>query len=153
MIDRKKLQLAQLDQRFKALEPFSQVVSPPIGWIKTIRLSLGMSLQQLADRLGVSRQNVREMELREVDGAITLRKLREMAHAMDMKLVYAVIPQDKSLDALIERKARELALRIVTRTSNNMKLENQENSKERLQQAVDERTALIKKEVPRMLWD
>ena len=153
MIDRKKLQLEQLDQRFRFLEPFGQLAPPPIGWIKTIRISLGMSLQQLADRLGVSRQNVREMELREVDGAITLRKLREMAHAMDMKLVYAVIPQDKSLDALIERKARELALRIVTRTSNNMKLENQENTKERLQLAIEERTALLKKEVPRMLWD
>jgi hypothetical protein len=49
-----------------------------------------------------------------------------------MQLVYGLVPKDGSLEALIERKAKQLATQIVLRTSNSMKLEEQENS--RLQQ-------------------
>ena len=55
-----------------------------------------------------------------------------------MDLVYALVPKDGSLDALIERKARELAIKIVSRTSNTMRLEDQENSTERIKKAIDE---------------
>lgn len=48
----------------------------------------------------------------------------------DMELIYGLIPNDGSLEALIDRRARELAIKIVSRTSNSMKLEDQENSKE-----------------------
>lgn len=40
---------------------------------------------------------------------------------------------DGSLDALIERKAKALATEIVLRTSNSMKLEDQENSMYRIE--------------------
>ena len=60
-----------------------------------------------------------------------------------MQLVYGFVPNDGSLDALIERKASELAAKIVHRTSNTMKLEDQENSKDRIEKA------LIKKGVKR----
>ena len=70
-----------------------------------------------------------------------------------MKLVYALVPKDGSLDDLINRKAKELATTIVARTSNTMKLEDQENSEERLKKAIEERTAIIKNEMPKTLWD
>jgi len=62
-------------------------------------------------------------------------------------------PKDGSLDALIDRKARELATKIVLRTSNTMRLEDQENSRERIQKAIEERTEALKNEMPRSLWD
>ena len=70
-----------------------------------------------------------------------------------MKLVYALVPKDGSLEALIDRKARELATYIVERTSQTMKLEDQENSYERIQEAIEERTQVIKYEMPKQLWD
>lgn len=45
-------------------------------------------------------------------------------------MVYGLVPKDGTLDDLIERKTKELAIRIVSRTSNSMKLYYQENAKE-----------------------
>ena len=126
---------------------------PPSGWIKAIRVALGMSMQQLGNKLSMTKQGIQELERREQEGSITLRSLREAARALDMQLVYGFVPNNGSLDALIEKKARELATRIVMRTSNTMKLEDQENSKQRIEKAIEERTAIIKNEMPKILWD
>jgi hypothetical protein len=72
---------------------------------------------------------------------------------MDMHLVYGFVPVDGNLDALIDRKAKELATQIVMRTSNTMKLEDQENTKKRIEKAIQERTDSIKNEMPKILWD
>lgn len=131
----------------------SKVTPPPSGWIRSIRLSLGMTLQQLAEKLSITKQSVYELEKREKEGSITLKSLKEVANAMDLQLVYALVPKDGSLDLLIERKAQELAQRIVSRTSDNMKLEAQENSNERIEKAIHERSITLKSEMPRVLWD
>lgn len=112
-----------------------------------------MTMEQLAKKLGVSKQNISRVEKREQEGALTIAKLREVAAAMDMQLVYGLVPKEKSLDAYIDRKARELAKQIISRTSNTMKLEDQENSEERIQKAIEERVAEIKRELPKSLWD
>ena len=152
-MNKKKLQLEQLNRKLKAFDKASNMPVPPTGWIKAVRLSLGISLKQLADKLTITKQSVREIEIREKEGSITLKSLKETANALDMQLVYALVPKDGTLDDLIDRKAKELALRIVSRTSNTMKLEEQENSKERLKKALVERTAIIKNEMPKTLWD
>jgi predicted DNA-binding mobile mystery protein A len=152
-MNKKKLQLEQLNRKLMDFHTASKVTPPPTGWLKALRVSLGMSLQQLADKLSITKQSVQEIETREKEGSITLKSLKEAANAMDMQLVYALVPKDGTLDNLIDRKATELAIRIVSRTSNNMKLEDQENSKERLKKAIEERTAIIKNEMPKTLWD
>ena len=148
-----KLQLEQLESKIKVYVPITKVAVPPTGWIKAVRLGLGMTLQQLANRISISKQSVLEMEQREKDGSISLKLLRDSARALDMELVYGFVPKDGTLDALIERKARELAIKIVNRTSNTMKLEDQENSENRIKKAIDERTTLLKNEMPKILWD
>jgi predicted metal-dependent RNase len=70
-----------------------------------------------------------------------------------MQLVYGFVPNDGSLELLIERKAKELATQIVMRTNNTMKLEDQENTKQRIEKAIQERTNIIKTEMPKTLWD
>lgn len=152
-MNKKKLQIEQLDRKFKSFQKASEVTPPPSGWFKAIRVSLGMSLRQLADKLSITQQSVREIETREKEGSITLKSLKEAANAMDMQLVYALVPKEGTLDNLIDRKATELAIQIVSRTSNNMKLEDQENTKQRLKKAIEERTAIIKNEMPKALWD
>lgn len=152
-MNKNKLQIEQLESKIKVYAPITKIAIPPTGWIKAIRLALGMSLKQLANRISITKQSVQEMEQREKDGSISLKSLREAARALDMELVYGFVPKDGSLDALIDRKSRELATRIVSRTSNTMKLEDQENSETRLKKAIEQRTSLLKHEMPKILWD
>lgn len=152
-MNKKRLQVEQLDRKLEGFKEAIQVTQPTMGWLKTIRVSLGMSLQQVADKLAITKQSVQEIEIREKEGSITLNSLKETANAMDMQLVYGLVPKDGTIDDLIERKAKELALKIVSRTSNTMKLEDQENTKQRLQKAIQERTTIIKNEMPKSLWD
>ena len=70
-----------------------------------------------------------------------------------MQLVYGFVPNDGSLEALIDRKAKEAATKIVMRTSNSMKLEDQENSEQRIQKAIAERADELKREISKVLWD
>ncbi len=147
------LQIEHLARKMSEFALAQKVPIPPTGWLKAVRVSLGMSLQQLADRLSITKQSVQEIELREKEGSITLKSLREAADALDMQLVYGLVAKDGSLDALIDRKARELATRIVMRTSNTMQLEDQKNTDERLKKAIEERAMDIKNELPKMLWD
>ena len=126
---------------------------PPTGWIKAVRLALGMTLQQLANRLSITRQSTQEIENREIEGSITLKSLKEAADALDMELVYGFVPKDGSLEKYIDRKSREMAKNIVMRTSNNMKLEDQGNTNERLKKAIEERANKIKQNMPKALWD
>jgi predicted DNA-binding mobile mystery protein A len=149
----RNLQLDQLEEKIKAYSSAKSTPTPPTGWIRAIRLALGMSLQQLANKLSMTRQSVQEMENREQNGSITIKSLREAANALNMDLVYGFVPKDGSLDALVERKAKDLATKIVLRTSNTMKLEDQENSRARLRKAITERTSILKREMPKMLWD
>jgi predicted DNA-binding mobile mystery protein A len=149
----KSLQIQQLNGKMLAFASLQKVVPPPTGWIKAIRNALGMSMLQLGNRLSITKQSVQDMESREKDGTISIKALREAARALDMQLVYGFVPNDGSLEALIDRKAKELATQIVMRTNNSMKLEDQENSKQRIEKAIQERALAIKTEMPKTLWD
>lgn len=149
----RKLQIQQLETRLQVYSSIENRAVPSTGWLKAVRTALGMSLQQMAQRLSISKQSATEIEQREQEGSITLNSLRQAANALDMELVYGLVPKDGSLEKLIDRKARELANQIVSRTSNTMKLEDQENSKERIKKAIDERTEGLKREMPKVLWD
>jgi predicted DNA-binding mobile mystery protein A len=147
------LLLQQLNSKMQHFVLLREIITPPTGWIKAIRSTLGISMQQLGNKLKISRQAVLDMERREKDGAITIKSLREIGLAMDLQLVYGFVPIDGSLDALIEKKANEIATQIVMRTANTMQLEDQSNSKERIAAAIKERATAIKQEMPKILWD
>ncbi|CAM3415772.1 mobile mystery protein A [Aquirufa ecclesiirivi] len=152
-MNKKSLQRQQLNDKMLILASINQVISPPIGWVKAIRTSLGMSMLQLGNKLSKSKQGIADIEKREIEGGITIKALREVGEALDMKLVYGFVPIDGSLEALIEKKALKLATKIVMRTSNTMRLEDQENSNERIEKAIKERTHSLKQEMPKILWD
>jgi predicted DNA-binding mobile mystery protein A len=149
----KSLQLQQLNNKMLGFAPLKQVAIPPTGWIKAIRTALGMSMQQLGNKLSISKQGILDIERREKEGSITIKSLKEIGRVLDMQLVYGFVPNDGSLDALIEKRATELATKIVMRTSNTMKLEDQGNSNQRIEKAITERTAEIKNKMPKILWD
>ena len=150
---KKKLQIAHLEKRVELFKEAGNVITPKAGWIKTIRTTLDMSLEQLGKKLGINRSSVARMENREANGAITINKMKEAGEALGMKFVYGFVPFEGSINELIENRARSIAKEIVMRTSANMKLEDQENSSERIRNAIEERTREIMEEMPKKLWD
>ena len=132
----------------------TNIPDPPTkGWIHAIRTTLGISFRQIGERLKITAQSVQEMEGREANGTITLKTLREVAQALEMKLVYGFVPKGNSLESLLEQQALAVARKIVLRTDNTMKLEDQRVSKERIEKAVRELADELKSEMPRYLWD
>lgn len=149
----KNLQFQQIAQKLRKAREFQETTPPAKGWLNAVRTTLGITLEQWSGRLGITKQSAQEIEAREREGTITLRSLREAAHALEMDVVYALVPKDGTLEALVERRARKLAEQIILRTNNTMKLEDQENSKERIQKAIAERVEQLKQEMPKALWD
>ena len=151
--DNRKLMIEQLDKKLAKYAPIEKNGIPVGGWIKAVRTALNISLTQFAKILKKSPPTVKSVEEREAEGSITLKKLSEAANALNLDLVYGFVPRDGSLEKMIERRAYEVAKEIVMRTSHTMKLEDQENTEERLQKAIKDRAEKIKNELPKYLWD
>ncbi len=112
----------QLDERISDYRGLERDTAPSRGWIYAIRQGLNMSLRQLGERLSITPQSVKDIEEREKSGSISLKALKEVARALDMHLVYGFVPKKKSLKKMIEKRAEELAMEIVERTSTNINL-------------------------------
>lgn len=152
--EKQSLVIEQLDIRLKTIQSVANSFNVPSdGWSNTIRRSLNMSLKQLAKGLKISPQSVKKLELHEKDGTISMGKITEVAEALGFRFIYGFIPYDGSLEKIIEKRAEELAREIVLRASHTMKLEDQENSQERIKRAIKDRTEKIKFEMPKYLWD
>lgn len=153
MRNAKLLLLKQIDTKIAEFRVVSNAKYLDNTWIKSIRTTLSMTLEQLGNKLGVSKQSVLQYEKSEAMGTISIKNLREIGNAMDMQLVYGFVPKDGSLEKLVERKATELARKIVMRTHQNMKLESQENSSKHIDLAIEELRDEFKRELHKSLWD
>lgn len=149
---KRNLQIEQLDRKIKA---FSKLDSSTMsrGWVYATRSTIGMSLAQLGKKMGITAQSVKEIEQREQAGTISLKTLNDVAHALNLKLVYGFSAPGKSLEKMIELRARDLAEKIILRTHQTMQLEDQANSKARLRKAIKDRTAEIIDKNIKYLWD
>ena len=149
----RKLVVEQLDRKLAKLHILREVEVPSKGWINAIRTTLNMSLVQLAKRLKKTSASVKEIEEREQSKTITLNKLIEVGDALDLQFVYGFLLKDSSIEKMIDKRAQQVAREIVMRTSHTMKLEEQENREDRLQQAIKDRADILKQEVSKHLWD
>jgi predicted DNA-binding mobile mystery protein A len=122
MVKLKQLQLQLLD---KHLAEVSVPETVQGGWIRAVRSSLGMSIQQLADRMGVAKQSVARFERNEADDSITLKSLRKTAEALNCRLVYVLVPNEGSLQAIVQKQALQKAKEIVSAVDYTMQLEAQ----------------------------
>lgn len=128
---------------------------PKGGWIRTMRTALGMSVLQLAHRLGVSRAAIYQAEQAEPDGKLTLKRMSEIAQAMDCRFVYGFVParSGQKIEDVIEARAQKLAREIVQGTSNHMALEAQSLTTRQL----EDETARVARDIlagrPSSIWD
>jgi predicted DNA-binding mobile mystery protein A len=152
-VNNKRLILEQLDAKVKSFNEVAHIPPPGDGWIHGIRTALNMTLGQLAKKMGITSPSLKNFETREKQGNITLNSLKQIASALDMQLVYAIIPKEGSLEEMVDVKAWEKAREIVNRTANTMALEDQANEQERLTLALQDKKKELKNEIPKFLWD
>ena len=153
MRNKRKLLIEQLDQKLQSFSESRKVLVPERGWINTIRTTLNMTMAQLGAKLNITRQGVKKIEESEANGAITLNSLKDVAKVMDLKLVYALVPKNGTFDELIQTRAEKLAQKIVLRTNQNMKLEDQGIGDEKIAKTIKDLADEIKREMRKSLWD
>lgn len=134
------LKRMQLDDALRSYPAAKSATPPRSGWTRSIREALGMKQGQLGARLGVSRQSVHDFEKAEVERRITLDSLDRLARAMGCRLVYSLVPEKGSLDAIRKRRAEDVANAMLKPATHSMKLEAQGVSKRDLER---QRKALV----------
>lgn len=135
----------------RVLTPYRKVATrrPPKGWIRAIRDALGMTAEQLADRMHITQPSVQRLEISEAEDTIQLKTLKRAAEALGCELVYALVPR-QTLRETYDLAARKVALRELGRISHSMALEDQavedEDDDERLRRFIAEELD------PRDIW-
>lgn len=140
----------RLDERLAPLKPGDQFRPPPKGWMRAIRDALGMTGVQFARRLDIRPQSVDALEQSEANGSIQLKTLRRAAEALDCTLVYALVP-NRTLEGAVRERAREIAIRDLSRVAHTMKLEAQETGNANLDARIEAYIRDVLKE--RDLWN
>jgi predicted DNA-binding mobile mystery protein A len=98
---------------------------PPRGWIRAVRDALGMTAEQLGERMGgITQPSVQRLELSEAKGSIQLSTLRRAAEALDCEVVYALVPR-RTLQETYEQAAKIVARRELNLIGHTMALEDQ----------------------------
>ena len=149
----KKILIEQLDEKLKPFQKTETVIVPDRGWIHTIRTTLNMTMAQLGTKLNITRQGVKSIEESEAKGAISINSLKEIGNVLDLKFVYGFVPVEGTIDNLINIKAEKLARKIVLRTNQNMKLENQGIGDKKIKNTIKDVANEIKREMKKSLWD
>ena len=146
------LKVRQVDSGLERFREIQDVFPPDAGWARAIREALGMSIRQLADRMGVAKTTAATLERNEASGAIKLGSLKALGEALDCDLVYALVPRT-SLEEAVRKRVRLVAERIVGRVSQSMELEEQGIPVPERERQVTDLAERLWQEMPRDLWD
>lgn len=143
----------QMDELIQSFVSGKQNAQTSAGWIQSARLALGMSLRQLAERVGVSVSALTNFEKREQADSVSLATLKKAANAMDMELVYYFKSKDGSIKNAVEKQARKKAQEILNQSNQTMKLEDQETNSSSQERELERLTKDIMSKMPQNLWD
>lgn len=95
--------LAELDRQFCEYAKLHRNVTPRCGWVKTVRLALGMSSNALGVRSGMTAQGVRKLEQAEANGSISLNTLAKLADGLDCEVHYILLPRSSLIEQVVQR--------------------------------------------------
>lgn len=143
--------LKALDARL-AVPAGWQDARPQKGWLRAIRDALGMTMEQYAERLGVSQPRIVALEKSEVDETASIATLRRAAEALGCRFVYAVVP-NQSLEQVLREQAIRTADQQIGRTNHTMRLEAQGVDDADLQKARERLVDDLMRTGSRRLWD
>ena len=117
------LQIRALDKKTFDLKSAKNIVPQSSGWIKTVREAIGMTVSQLAARLGVTQPRITKMESNEDN--LKLSTMKKAAEAMNCEFVYYFKPRT-TFQNLVDEQAQKKAAEVLKTVNVNMSLENQE---------------------------
>jgi predicted DNA-binding mobile mystery protein A len=146
-----KLIREQLDKKIKSWKILLTPENRLTPWIKSIRMALGMTLQDLADRMGTDKARISRIEKAETEGDLRISTLKKVAEALEMEFVYGFLPKD-SLESMVKNQARKIAVSTISKVNYSMRLEDQELSKEERQKALNDLEQKILMEPPIDFW-
>ena len=151
-MNNKFLSIKQLDQQLLILKSNGALNIPPEGWVRSVRKVLGMTIKQLARRLGVNASRVVKIEMSEPKGAVTLRTLQEVAEQLGCVFTYQFLPKT-SLEELVRQRAISIASASVQRTAHSMGLESQSVEKKWSNEQMIEMSDELLQKSWRNLWE
>jgi transcriptional regulator with XRE-family HTH domain len=106
--DERKKMLEKLEPQLDVFRKAARQNVLQKAWLREMRQALGIPVSELAHRLETSRAGVYRAEQDELQGWITLKTLDEVAHAMECRVVYGLVPyMDQPLDELAQSLKRD----------------------------------------------
>lgn len=103
------LNRAQAERELLSVQRQIGFVQQPLrGWVQTARTATGTSRKELAKRVGKTPDAIRKVEKSEVQGSVTVNKLREIAEALDCELKVAFVPKSELVSSLTSKTRREM---------------------------------------------
>lgn len=149
------LTIKQLDQQLKEWQALGKKYGRPrAGWIKTLRVALSMTAEQFANRLGLTRGRINQLEKAEIHDAVTLRALKEAANALNCELIYVVVPKENlTLESIIKTRAEQVANERVARVAHSMSLEEQTVGVDTLKFQKDEIVKSLMEHLNKKFWN
>jgi predicted DNA-binding mobile mystery protein A len=143
----------QAQERVNQAGSLAKLLAKPIGgWIATFQEAIGMNAPALAERLGISRNNIYAAIQNEQAGTISVNQLEKIAEAMGGRLVYAIIPREGYVEEIVMAQARTRARRIIQRTRAHMALEEQTEGLRSEAEMIEDLAADIIREGRRDFW-
>ena len=141
------LQIRALDKKTSDLKSAKNIVLQSSGWIKTVREAIGMTVSQLAARLGVTQPRITKMEFNEDN--LKLSTMKKAAEAMNCEFVYYFKPRT-TFQNLVDEQAQKKAAEVLKTVNVNMALENQEIAED--EAVKDFASDLINTKI-KQIWD
>ena len=143
----------QAQERINHAAGLARSLAKPFGgWIVAFQEAIGMNAPALAERLGISRNNIYAAIQNEQAATISLNQLDKIADAMGGRLVYAIIPRDGPVEEIVLAQARAKARRIIQRTRAHMALEEQTEGLRSEAEMIEELASDIIREGRRDFW-
>lgn len=146
-MDARVLQIRALDKKTSDLKSAKNIVPQSSGWIKTVREAIGMTVSQLAARLGVTQPRITKMESNEDN--LKLSTMKKAAEAMNCEFVYYFKPKT-TFQNLVDEQAQKKASEVLKTVNVNMALENQEIAED--EAVKDFASDLINTKI-KQIWD
>ena len=148
------LMIKQLDNQLKEWQVVnSKYGRPRFGWVRTLRVALSMTTEQLASRLGVKRGRIAQLENAEICDRVTLRALKDAAEAMECEFIYAIVPKKFStLESIVKTRAEQVAQEKVSIVAHTMSLEAQSVNSTQLENQKNELAKDLVEHMNKKLW-
>jgi DNA-binding XRE family transcriptional regulator len=103
--EERKLARKRLDVEMRPYRRAGKAKNPTNELLRAVRHALRVPVAEIAEKMGVNRSTVFDLEMQEARNTITFKAMSRMAGAMGCKVVYGIVPLGgKTLEGLAEAR-------------------------------------------------